>query len=42
MGSLTRWWKWTWREMDEFRNVGAGEWKGLGDGWDGSVEVMER
>lgn len=28
--------------MDEFRNVRAGEWKGLGDGWDGDLEVRER
>lgn len=29
------------KRMDEFRNVRAGEWKGLGDGWDGDLEVRD-
>lgn len=28
--------------MNEFRNVRAGDWKGLGDEWDGDLEERER
>lgn len=36
------WWWWRRSEVDEFRNVGAVGWIGLGGGWDGGVRVRER